>query len=74
LYSAFLGNFVYAVLGSSKDITVGPTAVMSLLIGTMAVSPVPGNPTYAAIVSLVGGCLQIFMSVFRLGQLKISEL
>ncbi|EDO34158.1 predicted protein, partial [Nematostella vectensis] len=29
LYSAFMGCFVYCVFGTSKDITLGPTAIMS---------------------------------------------
>uniref|UniRef100_A0A3B3HSF1 SLC26A/SulP transporter domain-containing protein n=1 Tax=Oryzias latipes TaxID=8090 RepID=A0A3B3HSF1_ORYLA len=31
LYSAFMGGFIYTVLGTSKDVTLGPTAIMSLL-------------------------------------------
>ncbi|KAG9334571.1 hypothetical protein JZ751_007507 [Albula glossodonta] len=31
LYSAFMGGFIYCVFGTSKDITLGPTAIMSLL-------------------------------------------
>ena len=33
LYSAFMGCFVYIVFGSSKDITIGPTAIMALMTG-----------------------------------------
>lgn len=32
LYSSFMGCFVYAIFGSAKDITIGPTAIMSLMI------------------------------------------
>ncbi|KAL6261737.1 hypothetical protein P5V15_006826 [Pogonomyrmex californicus] len=32
LYSSFMGCFVYLVFGSSKDVTVGPTAIMALLV------------------------------------------
>lgn len=32
LYSSFMGCFVYAIFGSCKDITIGPTAIMSLMI------------------------------------------
>eukprot|EP00039_Didymoeca_costata_P016445 m.296805 g.296805 ORF g.296805 m.296805 type:complete len:750 (-) comp16393_c8_seq6:1506-3755(-) len=33
LYSAFMGVLVYTFMGTSKDITLGPTALMSLIIG-----------------------------------------
>ena len=36
LFSSFGGVLVYAVLGMSKDVTVGPTAIMSLLVATEA--------------------------------------
>ncbi|XP_050455739.1 sodium-independent sulfate anion transporter-like isoform X3 [Cataglyphis hispanica] len=32
LYSSFMGCFVYLVFGSSKDVTVGPTAIIALLV------------------------------------------
>ena len=36
LFSAFCGVMVYCWFGMSKDITVGPTAIMSLLVATQA--------------------------------------
>ena len=35
LYTAFMGCFIYAVFGTSKDITLGPTAILSLLTATL---------------------------------------
>lgn len=32
LYSGFMGCFIYTFFGSCKDITIGPTAIMSLMI------------------------------------------
>ncbi|XP_065321453.1 sodium-independent sulfate anion transporter-like isoform X2 [Gordionus sp. m RMFG-2023] len=32
LYSSFMGLFMYSIFGTSKDVTYGPTAVMSLLV------------------------------------------
>ncbi|KAG5679176.1 hypothetical protein PVAND_008766 [Polypedilum vanderplanki] len=32
LYSSFMGCFIYTIFGSSKDVSVGPTAIMSLMI------------------------------------------
>lgn len=34
LYSAMASSFVYTIFGSCKDITIGPTAIMSLMIFT----------------------------------------
>jgi sodium-independent sulfate anion transporter 11 len=67
LYSSFVGCFVYTLLGSAKDITIGPVAIMSLLVASLASSPVQGDATYAIIVSLIGGCIQLFMGIFKLG-------
>lgn len=32
LYSSFMGGFVYTIFGTAKDIAVGPTALMSLIV------------------------------------------
>jgi MFS superfamily sulfate permease-like transporter len=41
--SSFVPPLVYAVLGSSRDIAIGPVAVVSLLLGTLLKREV--NPT-----------------------------
>lgn len=33
LYASFVGCFIYCLMGTSKDITLGPTAIMSLIVG-----------------------------------------
>ncbi|WP_422482664.1 SulP family inorganic anion transporter, partial [Pleomorphochaeta sp. DL1XJH-081] len=35
LYSSFVPPLIYAMMGSSRDIAIGPVAVVSLLLGTM---------------------------------------
>ncbi|XP_052766037.1 sodium-independent sulfate anion transporter-like isoform X2 [Mya arenaria] len=67
LYSAFMGCFVYTLLGTSKDITLGPTAIMSLMTAAFASSPIPNDPTYALILTLVCGVVQFLMGVLHLG-------
>ena len=32
LYSAFMGPLIYCIFGTSKDISLGPTAIMSALV------------------------------------------
>ncbi|XP_050734429.1 sodium-independent sulfate anion transporter-like isoform X4 [Eriocheir sinensis] len=58
LYSAFMGCFVYMFLGSSKDITIGPTAIMSIMTHQYSVN---GNPDYAILLCFLSGLI-IFAS------------
>uniref|UniRef100_A0A8K9X3Y1 Solute carrier family 26 member 11 n=1 Tax=Oncorhynchus mykiss TaxID=8022 RepID=A0A8K9X3Y1_ONCMY len=63
LYSAFMGGFIYTFLGTSKDVTLGPTAIMSLLCA----SYVGGDPVRAVLLSLICGTIQTAMALLRLG-------
>ncbi|KAJ0050433.1 hypothetical protein NL108_003654, partial [Boleophthalmus pectinirostris] len=63
LYSAFMGGFIYMLLGTSKDVTLGPTAIMSLL----CFSVVGGEPHSAVLLSLLCGLIQAAMALLRLG-------
>ncbi|XP_067439761.1 sodium-independent sulfate anion transporter [Thunnus thynnus] len=63
LYSAFMGGFIYTLLGTSKDVTLGPTAIMSLL----CFSVVGGQPCRAVLLSLLCGLIQAAMALLRLG-------
>ncbi|KAK9539796.1 hypothetical protein VZT92_002295 [Zoarces viviparus] len=63
LYSAFMGGFIYTLLGTSKDVTLGPTAIMSLL----CFSVVGGQPHRAVLLTLLCGLIQAGMALLRLG-------
>nr|XP_054599963.1 sodium-independent sulfate anion transporter [Nothobranchius furzeri]XP_054599964.1 sodium-independent sulfate anion transporter [Nothobranchius furzeri]XP_054599965.1 sodium-independent sulfate anion transporter [Nothobranchius furzeri]XP_054599966.1 sodium-independent sulfate anion transporter [Nothobranchius furzeri] len=63
LYSAFMGGFIYALLGTSKDVTLGPTAIMSFLCSSV----VGGQPHRAVLLSLLCGIIQALMALLRLG-------
>lgn len=65
LYSSFVGGFIYCVFGTSKDITLGPTAIMSLLCSFY----IGGDPVYAVLLALFCGIIQIAMAFLRLGVL-----
>ncbi|XP_070180155.1 sodium-independent sulfate anion transporter-like [Littorina saxatilis] len=75
LYSAFMGCFVYMFMGTSKDITLGPTAIMSLMVGTFAVPYVekgdhlyiPQAVALAMVLTLMSGLLQLLMGLLNLG-------
>ncbi|KAI2650532.1 Sodium-independent sulfate anion transporter [Labeo rohita] len=63
LYSAFMGGFIYCIFGTSKDITLGPTAIMSLLCLTY----IGGDPVFAVVLTLLCGVIQTGMALLRLG-------
>lgn len=63
LYAAFPGVMIYCLLGTAKDITIGPTAIMSALIASAA----GGDITTAILTTLVCGCMQLFLGIFRFG-------
>lgn len=73
LYSAFMGCFVYFIFGTSKDITVGPTAILSLLVATYDDPIKPGSdyndPKLAIILAFMCGVIQFVMGVLHLGSL-----
>ena len=63
-----MGCFIYCLFGTSKDITLGPTAIMSLMTAAFAASPIPGDATYAIVLTLVSGCFQLLMGILSLGK------
>jgi len=63
LYSAFMGCFVYCVFGSSKDITIGPTAIMALMTNTYA----QHGPEYAVLLSFLAGIIILLCGFLQLG-------
>ncbi|HBJ85045.1 MAG TPA: sodium-independent anion transporter [Verrucomicrobiales bacterium] len=73
LYASLLPIAVYALLGSSRFLSAGPSALLSLLIATgVAGLAEPGSPRYLAFATataLVVGVMQIAMGAARLGVL-----
>ncbi|XP_054565810.1 sodium-independent sulfate anion transporter [Eptesicus fuscus] len=63
LYSAFVGCFVYVFLGTSRDVTLGPTAIMSLLVSSYTFR----EPAYAVLLAFLSGCVQLAMRFLCLG-------
>ena len=68
LYTAFMACFVYFLLGTSKDVNLGPAAVMSLLVAEFGHSVIHDDATYAIALSLVCGVFQIVMGILHAGQ------
>ncbi|HWL41854.1 MAG TPA: sulfate permease [Ilumatobacter sp.] len=73
LYAAIVGIAVYAVLGTSGSLAVGPVAITSLMT-IEGVSRVvePGDPSYpatVALLALVTGMILVVLGLARLGVL-----
>ncbi|KAK3001374.1 hypothetical protein RJ639_020442 [Escallonia herrerae] len=73
LYTSVVPPLIYAVMGSSREIAVGPVAVVSLLISSMCqrlVDPVADPVAYRRLVFTVTfftGTFQAVFGFFRLG-------
>ncbi|KFU85915.1 Sodium-independent sulfate anion transporter, partial [Chaetura pelagica] len=50
-------------LGTAKDVTLGPTAIMSLLVSSYAFH----EPVYAVLLAFLSGCIQLAMGLLHLG-------
>ena len=70
LYAAFLPVLVAAVMGSSRQLSTGPVAVVSLLtaaaLGEIVTDP-SSYAVYAALLALIVGIFQFLLGVLRLG-------
>ncbi|XP_058118321.1 sodium-independent sulfate anion transporter-like [Anopheles ziemanni] len=64
LYSAFMGCFVYCLFGSCKDLTIGPTAIMALMVqvyvGGLGVD-------FAVLLTFLVGCIILILGLLNLG-------
>src|SRR5688572_16967049 len=73
LYAAFLPVIVGALWGSSRQLSTGPVAIVSLLTGSTLVKfAAPGTETFIAlaiVLALMVGIMQLAMGLFRLGEI-----
>lgn len=71
LYASTVPLLLYALLGSSRVLAVGPVAVVSLMTATAVVEhAVPGSPQYwgvAITLAFLSGAMLLLMGVLRLG-------
>ncbi|XP_022743483.1 sulfate transporter 1.3-like isoform X2 [Durio zibethinus] len=73
LYSSFVPPLIYALMGSSRDIAIGPVAVVSLLLGTMLsneIDPIKNAAEYrrlAFTATFFAGITQATLGFLRLG-------
>lgn len=85
LYSAFMPVYAYAMFGSSRQLAIGPVALISLLLSTGLTHEMEkmgltreNTPNYQAMynqmaiqVSLLVGCMYIALGLLRLGFVTI---
>ncbi|KAJ5106294.1 hypothetical protein N7456_002969 [Penicillium angulare] len=72
LYSSFMGVLVYWFFATSKDITIGPVAVMSTLTGTIVLQVQDKIPTaepheIASCLAIILGGIVCFLGLIRMG-------
>ncbi|WP_163557220.1 sulfate permease [Halomonas sp. NO4] len=71
LYASLLPMLVYALLGTSRTLAVGPVAIVALMTGAaLANVASPGTPEYleaALVLSLLSGLMLIAMGLLRMG-------
>ncbi|GAA6058887.1 hypothetical protein JCM10212_002831 [Sporobolomyces blumeae] len=74
LYSSFVGVMIYAIFATSKDVTIGPVAVMSLQVSKVIANvqskaggaDIPGH-VIATAMALIAGIIVLGIGLLRLG-------
>ncbi len=76
LYASILPMMVYALLGTSRTLSVGPVSVAAIMVASALAEPtlkLSGNSIdHAAILAFEGGIFLVALSVLRLGVLANS--
>ncbi|HET8735838.1 MAG TPA: sulfate permease, partial [Pricia sp.] len=71
LYAALVPILIYAVLGTSRQLAVGPVAMDSLLVaaglGTLALTGVQSYIAMALLLAFMVGVIQFTLGLFRMG-------
>ncbi len=71
LYAGLVPQLVYAIMGSSRQLAVGPVAMDSLLVaaalGTLGLAGASEYAVAAVFLGLIVGSMQVAMGIFRLG-------
>lgn len=64
LYAAFIGSYIYVIFGSVKQVSIGPTSLMALLVLPLTA----GKPIeYVFVLAFIAGCIELLLGIFRLG-------
>src|SRR5215813_10772735 len=61
IYGYLLGGLAYALLGSSRQLAIGPTSAMSMLVGATLLDMADGDPTRWAVISALTAAVLALM-------------
>jgi len=71
LYASLFPMLLYAIMGTSRQLTVGPVALDSILVaaglGTLAISGIENYIAMAILLAFMVGAIQIVLGLFRMG-------
>lgn len=72
LYSSFMGVLIYWFFATSKDITIGPVAVLSTVTGNVVIKALEKVPHVSADIiasslAIIAGSIVLFLGLARLG-------
>lgn len=65
LYTALMGSFVYIFFGTIKQISIGPSSLMTLLTYSYT-GHLPLD--YMVLLCFIAGCVELLMGILRLGK------
>ncbi|KYN05700.1 Sodium-independent sulfate anion transporter [Cyphomyrmex costatus] len=72
LYSCFVGGFLYIILGTTKEVSIGPSSLMSLLT-LQYTRNMPQD--FVILLCFLTGCVEFLMGVLNLGLiLKLKDI
>ncbi|XP_057330221.1 sodium-independent sulfate anion transporter-like [Microplitis mediator] len=66
LYSSFMAPFLYTIFGSSKDVPVGPTALVAILTRE-TLSRAQVTLDHAVLLTFISGLVALLMGILQLG-------
>jgi len=73
LYAALLPQIIYTLMGTSRQVAIGPVALDSLIvataIGSLSISGLESKIAVVLLLTLLVGSLQMLMGVMRMGVL-----
>ncbi len=71
LYTGLLPLFLYAIIGTSRQMSIGPVAISALLVlAGISQLETPGTPEYIGLVIMAGlfiGLIQALLGILRMG-------
>lgn len=60
-----MGPFMYAIFGSCKDVNIGPTAILALMIQSSVENM---GPDMAVLITFLAGCIIFILGLLHLGK------